>query len=69
MLTAKYNCLQVGLQTLMYHSHAFDCGPDMDAGRAAAEALMSAGQNLDCLLLRYQGIDWADERNWGCNGG
>jgi hypothetical protein len=26
-----------------------------------------AGYNLDCLLARYQGVDWRNRDNWNCN--
>ncbi len=34
---------------------------------AAAVAVLQAGLNLDCLMVRYQGVDWLDDANWGCN--
>lgn len=30
-------------------------------------AILKAGFNLDTLMARYQGVDWSDEGNWGCN--
>ncbi|KAI8467637.1 MAG: hypothetical protein J3K34DRAFT_480939 [Monoraphidium minutum] len=40
------------------------------AAAAAAEAVLAAGWSLDCLMLRYQGVDWArDRRHWRCNAG
>lgn len=30
-------------------------------------AILNAGYNLDCLMLRYQGIDWRNKATWGCN--
>ncbi len=35
----------------------------------ASDAVLKQGYNLDCLMLRYQGIDWRDYSNWNCNGG
>jgi hypothetical protein len=30
-------------------------------------AMLNAGHNLDSFMLRYQGVDWRDHANWGCN--
>lgn len=32
-----------------------------------SRAALSAGMNLDSLLLMYGSIDWRDKRNWACN--
>ncbi len=31
--------------------------------------LLEAGYSIDCLMTRYQGVDWSDKNNWGCNAG
>lgn len=28
--------------------------------------LVQAGYNLDCLMLRYQGVEWQDQSKWRC---
>lgn len=33
----------------------------------ASLAVLQAGWNLASLMTRYQGVDWRDEANWGCN--
>ena len=33
----------------------------------AAAAILAAGWTLDSLQQRYQGVDWRDPANWGCN--
>ena len=33
---------------------------------AASAAILQAGHNLDCLMLRYQGVDWQDKSKWRC---
>lgn len=33
---------------------------------AASAAILQAGSNLDCLMLRYQGVDWQDRAKWRC---
>lgn len=35
----------------------------------SSRVLLDAGYNIDCLMTRYQGIDWRDRQFWGCNGG
>lgn len=29
-------------------------------------AMLQAGYNLDCLMLRYEGVDWQDRSKWRC---
>ena len=31
-------------------------------------AMLNAGFGIDTFMLRYQGVDWLDNKNWGCNG-
>lgn len=31
-------------------------------------AILQGGYNLGSLMIRYQGVDWRNKRNWGCNG-
>lgn len=35
----------------------------------SSAAILAAGYNIDSLMLRYQGVDWRDKANWGCNAG
>ena len=44
---------------------ATPCSTAADSG--ASLALLSAGYNLDTLLTKYQGVDWWNQRTWGCN--
>lgn len=30
-------------------------------------AILNAGYTLDSFMMRYQGVDWQDTRNWACN--
>ena len=30
-------------------------------------AVLSQGYSIDCLMMRYQGIDWTDLDTWDCN--
>lgn len=30
--------------------------------------MLDAGYNIDCLMLRYQGVDFRNKDNWECNG-
>ena len=31
-------------------------------------SILRAGLGIDCLMVRYQGVDWQDERDLGCDG-
>jgi hypothetical protein len=33
-----------------------------------SRAILHAGYTLDCLLYRYQGLDWTNPANWNQNG-
>ncbi len=33
----------------------------------ASAAILAKGFTLDCLMMRYQRVDWRDQDNWGCN--
>ena len=33
----------------------------------ASVAVLRAGLAIDCLMVRYQGVDWLDVANWRCN--
>lgn len=35
----------------------------------ASSAILRAGYNLDCLMLRYAGVDWRDPAFANCNAG
>jgi hypothetical protein len=39
------------------------------AEMGSSAAILSAGYNIDSLMLRYQGVDWRNRSNWGCNAG
>lgn len=34
----------------------------------SSAVILRAGYNIDALMVRYQGIDWRQTENWGCNG-
>ena len=40
----------------------------VQAQPAECGTLLQAGYNLDCLMLRYQGVDWQDHSKWRCGG-
>ena len=48
------------------HPTKFSCIVDGEYGMS--RAVLRAGFGLDCLLYRYQGIDWSDPANWDQNG-
>jgi hypothetical protein len=33
----------------------------------ASISVLRSGWSIDCLMIRYQGIDWLDDDYWGCN--
>ena len=33
----------------------------------AAPLPSAAGFGLDSFMVRYQGVDWLDQKNWKCN--
>ncbi len=35
----------------------------------SSAAVLKAGYSLDCLMLRYAGVDWRDPAFGGCNAG
>jgi hypothetical protein len=41
--------------------------PRLHTEQSVSIAMLRAGLNLDCMMLRYQGVDWLDDSNWGCN--
>ena len=52
--------------------HVFECHNDLrhaiyHAELGSARAIFAAGYTIDCLMLRYQGIDWRNPNNWSCN--
>ncbi|KIY96554.1 hypothetical protein MNEG_11409, partial [Monoraphidium neglectum] len=62
----------VGLKLLIDDGRVFQCHRDRwntiyysELGSSAA--VLDAGYNIGCLMARYQGVDWRDKRNWGCN--
>lgn len=30
-------------------------------------AVLAAGYTIDCLMIRYQNVDWTDLNSWDCN--
>lgn len=30
-------------------------------------AVLAAGYTIDCLMIRYQNVDWTDLDSWDCN--
>jgi len=63
---------QVGLELLLRDGRVFECHKSIsdavyNAELGASLAIFRAGYTIDSLMLRYQGIDWTDTRNWECN--
>lgn len=64
--------MQVGLEVLMQDRHVFACQRDrwdtiFYSELGSSLAILNAGYNIDCLMLRYQGIDWRNKATWDCN--
>ena len=63
---------QVGLQVLLDTESVFQSHPDKVSAIINGEygmniAIFKAGYTIDSLLLAYQGMDWTNRSNWGCN--
>ena len=63
---------QVGLQVLLDRKTVFQSHPDKVSAILNGEygmntAIFKAGYTIDSLLLAYQGLDWTNRSNWGCN--
>ena len=64
---------QVGLQVLLDRKTVFQSHPGKVSAILNGEygmntAIFKAGYTIDSLLLAYQGLDWTNRSNWGCNG-
>ena len=64
-LQAGLAVLQRAPQVLACHADAWDARFWSDAGASAA--VLAAGLGLDCLLAKFQGVDWGSRGAWGCN--
>ena len=65
--------MQVGLGILQRDGNVFKCfGSVLDAvwhaELGSSAAIFDAGYTIDSLMLRYQGVDWTNSANHGCNG-
>jgi len=63
---------QVGLQVLLDRKTVFQSHPGKVSAILNGEygmniAIFKAGYTIDSLLLAYQGLDWTNRSNWGCN--
>jgi hypothetical protein len=63
---------QVGLAVLIEDGNIFKCHDTVADAVFHAElgsslAIFNAGYTIDSLMLRYTGVDWRDQANWGCN--
>jgi hypothetical protein len=69
---------RIGLD-ILFKAGVFDCHADfkdavLKGEIAASTAILNAGYGIDCLMLRYQGVDWAEATKTAvagrpCNGG
>eukprot|EP00882_Tetradesmus_deserticola_P016554 GHRQ01017688.1.p1 GENE.GHRQ01017688.1~~GHRQ01017688.1.p1 ORF type:complete len:308 (+),score=99.69 GHRQ01017688.1:374-1297(+) len=63
---------KVGLQLLVSDRRVFACHKDrwdtiFYSELGSSKAVLDGGYNIGCMMLRYQGVDWRDKANWGCN--
>ncbi|KAF8068311.1 UVR8 [Scenedesmus sp. PABB004] len=63
---------RAGLDLLIADRRVFACHRDrwdtiFYSELGSSKAVLDAGFNLGCLMLRYQGVDWRDRANWDCN--
>ena len=64
--------MQVGFGIMYRDGNVFKCHTDMwdtifHAELGSSWTVLQAGYNIDSFMMRYQGIDWLDKRNWECN--
>ncbi len=65
---------QVGLAVLRADGNVFACHADREMAVRHGEvgssaAVLRAGYSLDCLMLRYAGVNWRDPAFGACNAG
>jgi hypothetical protein len=63
---------QVGLQLLMADGDVFKCYDHIHltmfhSELGASKVILDAGYTIDCLMMRYQGVNWQDKSQWHCN--
>lgn len=62
------------MKILQQAGNVFSCYEDMwdtiyFSELGSSLAVLNAGYTIDSLMLRYKGIDWRNQTNWGCNNG
>lgn len=61
---------KAGLAVIMAKD-TFECSTKRQANKATAIAacnlILSAGYNIDSLMVRYEGVDWRQSKFWACN--
>jgi len=51
-----------------FRQHGSKVRAILDGEYDLTRTVMGAGFVIDTLQLAYQGMNWTDRRNWGCNG-
>ncbi len=54
-------------EVLQCYGDVYDAKYHSESG--ASRAILEAGKNIDCLMLRYGSVNWGSKENWQCNGG
>jgi hypothetical protein len=62
----------VGLNILLRDENVFQCHKKRwqaiyHSELGSSAAILKAGYNIACLMVRYQGVDWKDKAMWDCN--
>ena len=52
---------------LVFHCHTTWEDAVLHAELASSKAILDAGYNIGSLMIRYQGVDFRDQKNWECN--
>jgi hypothetical protein len=63
---------QVGFAVMREDGNVFKCHKDMwdtiyYSELGSSWSILEAGYGIDSFMMRYQGVDWLDRKNWGCN--
>lgn len=64
--------VKAGLNAMWEEGSVFGCYTSMwdviyYSELGSSWAVLAAGYTIDCLMMRYQSIDWTDLDTWDCN--
>ena len=63
---------QIGLTLLLKENTIFQIHPDKYSAIILGEyglsnCILNNGYSIDCMISKYQGINWTDKKNWNIN--